>query len=126
MCLFLHWCANFMKIFEFLTQFFLQFSTAVTVFFQMEDLDKHLMIVKIEVSCWKEQLKQAVSPLQFITISYSSQSILIQSQVYHSNNYVSHYIPLFYYFDAFTDQYHSTSGRSEESSSKSSSTTNFP
>ena len=61
----------------------------------MEDLDEHLMIAKIEVSCWKEQLKQAVSPLQFITISYSSQSILIQSQVHHSNNYVSHYIPPF-------------------------------
>ena len=84
-----------MKIFEFPTQFSLQFSTTLMMFFQMEDLDEHLMIAKIEVSCWNEQLKQAVSPLQFITISYSSQSILIHSQVYHSNNYVSHYIPPF-------------------------------
>ena len=34
----------------------------------MEDLDECLLIAKIEVSCWKEKLKQAVSPLQLINI----------------------------------------------------------
>ena len=64
-------------------------------FSKWANLDECLMITKIEVSCWKEQLKQAVSPLQFISISYSSQSISIPSQVHCSNNYVSHYIPPF-------------------------------
>ena len=62
----------------------------------MEDLDEHLLIAKIEVACWKDQLKQVVSPLQLITISYTSQSISIQSQVHCSNNYVSYYILPFF------------------------------
>ena len=62
----------------------------------MEDLDECLLIAKIEVSCWKDQLKQAVSPLQLINILYVIQSISISSQVHYSNNYVSYYIlPLF-------------------------------
>ena len=43
----------------------------------MEDLDEHLSIAKIEVSCWKDQLKQAVSPLQLINILHVIQSISI-------------------------------------------------
>ena len=39
------------------------FLTIITVFFQMENLDECLLITKIEVSCWKEQLKQVVSSL---------------------------------------------------------------
>ena len=31
----------------------------------MEDLDEHLLLTGIEISCWKDQLKQAVSQLQF-------------------------------------------------------------
>ena len=45
--------------------------------FQMEDLDEHLLIAKIEVSCWKDQLKQVVSPLQLINILHAIQSISI-------------------------------------------------
>ena len=29
----------------------------------MENLDEHLLIAKIEVSCWKEQLNQVVSSI---------------------------------------------------------------
>ena len=127
---FLCGCASFTKILKFLTQFFLQFSTAGMLFFQLKDLDEHLMIARIEVSCLEEQLNQVVSPLQFITISYSNQSISIQIIVYHSNNYISHYIPPFFrdlqrLLYAFTGQHHSTLSRSEESSSKSSSPTDF-
>ena len=43
----------------------------------MEDLDEHLLIAKIEVSCWKDQLKQAVSPFQFINTLHAIQSISI-------------------------------------------------
>ena len=32
----------------------------------LEDLDEWLLLAKIEISCWKDQLKQAVSQLQFI------------------------------------------------------------
>ena len=49
----------------------------VLCFFQMEDLDECLLIAKIEVSCWKDQLKQAVSPLQLINILHAIQSISI-------------------------------------------------
>ena len=88
--------AQILRLLSFQHNFASTISTAITVFFQMEDLDEHLLITKIEVSCWKDQLKQAVSPLWLINISNTSQSILIQSQVHHSNNYVSHYIlPLF-------------------------------
>ena len=77
---FLHECINF-ETFKLPIHFFLQFSTVVTVlctvFFQMEDLDEHLLITKMEVSCWKDQLKQAVSPLQLINIFHAIQSILI-------------------------------------------------
>ena len=31
----------------------------------MEDLDECLLLAKLEVSCWKDQLKQAVSYSQF-------------------------------------------------------------
>ena len=31
----------------------------------MEDLDERLLIAKLEVSCWKDQLKQVVSHSQF-------------------------------------------------------------
>ena len=40
----------------------------------MEGLDEHLLIAKIEVSCWKDQLKQVASPLQLINILYAIQS----------------------------------------------------
>ena len=40
----------------------------------MEDLDEQLLIAKIEASCWKDQLKQAVNPLQLINILYAIQS----------------------------------------------------
>ena len=43
----------------------------------MEDLDEHLLIAKIEVSCWKDQLKQAVSEFQFINTLHTIQSISI-------------------------------------------------
>ena len=59
---------------------FPQFSTVATLLtfcFQMEDLDKHLLIGKIEASCWKDQFKQVVSPLQLINILHLIQSILI-------------------------------------------------
>ena len=74
-------CANF-ETFELPTHFFLQFSAVVTVvytvfFFQMEDLDECLLITKIEVSCWKDQLKQVVSLLQLINILHAFQSISI-------------------------------------------------
>ena len=72
--------------------FFLQFSTVVTTFFRMEDLDEQLLVTKIEVSCWEDQLKQAVSLLQLNNILYAIHSNSIQSQVHHFNNYVFHYI----------------------------------
>ena len=28
----------------------------------MDDIDEHLLLANIEASCWKDQLKQAVSP----------------------------------------------------------------
>ena len=31
----------------------------------MEDINEHLLIADIEVSCWKDQLKQAVSHQTF-------------------------------------------------------------
>ena len=34
----------------------------------MEDLDECLLIAKIEVSCWKDQLKQAVSQFQLLIL----------------------------------------------------------
>ena len=40
----------------------------------MEDLDECLLIAKIEESCWKDQLTQVVSPLQWINILYAIQS----------------------------------------------------
>ena len=33
--------------------------------FIMDDRDERLLIAKLEVSCWKDQLKQAVSHSQF-------------------------------------------------------------
>ena len=32
----------------------------------LEDLDEQLLLAKIKISCWKDQLKQTVSQLQFI------------------------------------------------------------
>ena len=43
----------------------------------MEDLDKHLLIAKIEVSYWKDKLKQVVSPSQFINTLHTIKSISI-------------------------------------------------
>ena len=43
----------------------------------MDDLDEHHLIAKIEVSCWKDQLKQVVSPFQLINILHAIQSISI-------------------------------------------------
>ena len=62
----------------------------------MENLDEHLLIAKIEVSCWKEQLKQVVSSLQLINISDVISSIPILKLVTSSqqscfSSYLSHF-----------------------------------
>ena len=41
----------------------------------MEDLDEHLILGEIEISCWKDQLKQAVSQLQFTNSFHAIQLI---------------------------------------------------
>ena len=71
-------CANFETLelstnfcYNFLLNFLLCHS------FKMEDLNECLLIAKIEVSCWKDQLKQVVSPFQFIKILHTIQSISI-------------------------------------------------
>ena len=58
-------------------QFFYHCHYTVSCVFQMEDLDEHLLITKIEVSSWKDQLKQVVSHFQLINIIYAIQSISI-------------------------------------------------
>ena len=67
---FLHVCAN-LEILELFTNFLLCHT------FKMEDLDEHLLIAKIEVSCWRDQLKQVVGQFQFINTLYTIQSISI-------------------------------------------------
>ena len=47
--------------------------------FKMEDLDVQLLLAKIEVSYWKDQLKQAVSQLRFTNTLHAIQSISIES-----------------------------------------------
>ena len=41
----------------------------------MEDIDDHLLIADIEVSCWKDQPKQAVSQHLTTNIFHAIQSI---------------------------------------------------
>ena len=41
----------------------------------MEDLDEHLKLAEIEISCWQDQLKQAVSQPQFTNTFHVIQSI---------------------------------------------------
>ena len=41
----------------------------------MEDIDEHLLIANIEVSCWKDQLKQVVSQLLATYTFHAIQSI---------------------------------------------------
>ena len=41
----------------------------------MEEIDEYLLITGIEVSCWKEQLKQAVSQYLILDILHAIQSI---------------------------------------------------
>ena len=67
-------CAN-SEILELSTNFCCNF--LLYHIFKMEDLDEHLLIAKIEVSCWKDQLKQAVSTFQFINTLHTIQSISI-------------------------------------------------
>ena len=42
-------------------------------FLVMEDLDTRLFIAGVEVSCWQDQLKQAVS-ISYLTILFSQSS----------------------------------------------------
>ena len=46
------------------------FSVAIlhSLLFMMEDLDSHLFIADVEVSCWQDQLRQAVS--SYFTLSF--------------------------------------------------------
>ena len=71
---FLHECIN-LEILELSTNFCCNFLTCHI--FKMEDLDEHHLIAKIEVSCWKDQLKQVISPFQFINTLHTIQSISI-------------------------------------------------
>ena len=41
----------------------------------MEDIDECLLLANIEVSCWKDQLKQAVSPYLITNVFHAIQSI---------------------------------------------------
>ena len=41
----------------------------------MEEIDEHLLITGIEVSCWKDQLKQVVSQCLTLNILHALQSI---------------------------------------------------
>ena len=41
----------------------------------MEEIDEHLLIAGIEVSCWKDQLKQAVCQYLTLNILHAIQSI---------------------------------------------------
>ena len=41
----------------------------------MEEIDEHLLITSIEVSCWKDQLKQVISQYLTLNILHAIQSI---------------------------------------------------
>ena len=43
-------------------------------FHKMEAIDEHLLIVDIEISCWKDQLRQAVSQSYITDFFYLFQS----------------------------------------------------
>ena len=64
----------------------------------MEDIDKHLFLANIEVSCWKDQLKQAVS--QFcITITFYAVTLLFLSHplfhvLYYCRGLQKQFLPL--------------------------------
>ena len=67
----------------------------------MENLDEHLLIAKIDMSCWKEQLKQAISSLQLINISDVISSIsILKLGTWSQQSYFSSY-PSF--FQGFTE-----------------------
>ena len=47
----------------------------------MEDINEHLLIANIEIFCWKDQLKQAVSQLLTTNTFHAIQSISFQNQI---------------------------------------------
>ena len=47
----------------------------------MEEVDEHLMITDIEISCWKEQLKQVVSQSHTLIIFMQFDQFLLVTLV---------------------------------------------
>ena len=57
----------------------------------MEDIDEHLLIANIEVSCWKDQLKQVASELLTTNTFHAIQSISFLNQTYNFKT-ISHFV----------------------------------
>ena len=66
----------------------------------MENLDESLLIAKIEVSCWKEQLKQAVSSSSQLTLHMYISSI---SNLKLGISFHQSYFFIFFLFQGFTE-----------------------
>ena len=62
---------------------------------KMEDIDEHLLIADIEVSCWKDQLKQVVSQLHTTNTFHAMQSIFSKINFVTSKPYLISYPILF-------------------------------
>ena len=88
----------------------------------MEDLDERLILTEIKISCWKDQLKQAVSQLQFTNTLHEIQTIFLSKTMLITFKIILHFI--FYTFigvqrklpDTSTGKHHPIESRPEKSS----------
>ena len=90
----------------------------------MEDIDEHLLIADIEVSCWKDQLKQAVSQLFITNIFHAIQSFFLKIKLITSDPDFISYSILFLeicrnYLNTSASKHHFIQSRSKKGSFRS-------
>ena len=90
----------------------------------MEDIDECLLIANIEVSCWKDQMKHAVSQLFITNIFHAIQSFFLKIKLVTSDPDFISYPILFLgicrnHLNTCTSKYHSIQSRSKKGGFKS-------